>query len=452
MNRPARTSQLPVVSVVGRPNVGKSTLFNRLTQSRRAIVDSVPGVTRDRIELPVEWAGHWFRLVDTGGIDFDDPETIPRQIVEQARVALASSDVIVFLVDARHGLSPVEEELAEVLRRQEVPVIVGANKVDRPELESEAGEFHRLGFDTVVGVSGEQGHGTDVLLDAILELLPEAPDELIEDDAVRIAVIGRPNVGKSSLVNRLLGEERVIVSDVPGTTRDTVDARLKAQDHEFVLVDTAGLKRKGTDKERIDHVSRVMAQRAVDRADVALLLIDAAEGPSHQDAVIAGMAVDAGAGLMILANKWDLVDDQEEAFPRLLEAIRRRIKFAPWAPVLTVSVKTGERVHRLFEGVLRVASNRSRRIATSELNEVMERAMQLHQPPASGRGKEFRLKYVTQVGADPPTFVAFTTGGAPHFTWQRFLENRLREAFDFEGTPVVIRYRGGKKKGGRGRR
>jgi GTP-binding protein len=440
----ARASALPVVSIVGRPNVGKSTLFNRLTRSRRAIVDSVPGVTRDRIEHPVEWRGRWFRLVDTGGIDFDDPDTIPRQIVEQAQLALAESRVVVFLVDARHGMSPVERDLAEVLRRREVPVLVAANKVDRPELAGEAGEFHAFGLGEVIALSAEQGFGTDDLLDAILDRLPDAPEELVTDEAVRVAVIGRPNVGKSSLVNRLLGEDRVIVSDVPGTTRDSVDVRLRVEGRDVVLVDTAGLKKKGTDRERIDHVARVMAQRAVERCDVAVLLIDASEGPSHQDAVIAGMATSAGAGLVVLANKWDLVPDQEEAYPRLVEAIRTRLKFAPWAPVLTASVLTGERLHRLFELVSRVAENRSRRLPTAELNAVMERALRRHQPPAGARGREFRLKYLTQVGANPPTFVAFTTGGAPHFTWQRFLENRLREAFDFEGTPIVVRYRAGK--------
>jgi GTP-binding protein len=443
-----RASALPIVSIVGRPNVGKSTLFNRLTQSRRAIVDSVPGVTRDRIELPVEWRGKWFQMVDTGGIDFEDPDTIPRQIVEQAQVALAASDVVVFMVDARHGMAPVERELADILRRQEVPVVVGANKVDSPSLLGEANEFHSFGLDAVVAISAEQGYGTDDLLDAILERIPDPPSELIEDDAIRVAVIGRPNVGKSSLVNRLLGEERVIVSDIPGTTRDMVDVRLKDGDNEFILLDTAGLKRKGTDKERIDHIARVMARRALERCDVALLLIDAAEGPSHQDAVIAGLAAEKGAGLIVVANKWDLVEEQEEQFPRLVEAIREKVKFASWAPVLTVSVKTGERLHRLFDMIVRVAGNRSRRQPTAALNDMMERALKLHQPPSSGRGKEFKVKYMTQVQADPPTFVAFTTGGVPHFTWQRFVENRLREAFDLEGTPVVVRYRGGKKPGG----
>ncbi len=448
----AKTSELPVVSIIGRPNVGKSTLFNRLTQSRRSIVDSVPGVTRDRIELPVEWCGSWFKMVDTGGIDFEDPDTIPRQIIEQAQVALASSRVVVFVVDARHGMTPVERELADMLRREQIPVVVAANKVDSPELVGEANEFHQFGLDAVVPMSAEQGFGTDDLLDAILERLPEAPTELVHDDTIRIAVIGRPNVGKSSLVNKLLGEERVIVSDIPGTTRDMVDVRLKDGDNEFILLDTAGLKRKGTDKERIDHIARVMAQRALERCDVALLLIDAADGPTHQDAVIAGMATEKGAALIVVANKWDLVAEQEEQFPRLVDAIREKIKFASWAPVLTISAKTGERLHKLFDMVVKVAANRSRRQSTSSLNEMMARALRLHQPPSSGGGKEFKVKYVTQVQGNPPTFVAFTSGGVPHFTWQRFVENRLREAFDFEGTPVVIRYRGGRKTvGGRKR-
>lgn len=440
---PAPSSRdLPRVSVIGRPNVGKSTLFNRLSGTRRAIVDAVPGVTRDRLELPVEWRGRWFLLCDTGGIDFDDPDGIARRVVEQARVALAESRVVIFLVDARAGANPVEADIADVLRRSAVPVIVAANKVDGPHLERETAEFHALGVGPVLPVSAEQGRGVDDLLDAVLEALGDAPTEAAVDAATHVAVIGRPNVGKSSLVNRLLGEERVIVSEVPGTTRDAVDARLRIGDREFVLVDTAGLKRKGTDSARVEHVARVMASRAVARCDVALLLFDAHEGPTHQDAVIAGMAVEAGVGLVLVGNKWDLVADQERRHPELVLDLRERIKFAPWAPFVTTSVRTGERVHRLFGFVEKVETARNRRIPTAELNAVVEAATRRHQPPQGARGKEFRVKYLTQVGVAPPTFVAFTTGGAPHFTWQRFLENRLRESFDLEGTPVVIRYRG----------
>ena len=440
---PTTPRALPVVSIVGRPNVGKSTLFNRLSRSRRAIVDAVPGITRDRLEMPVEWRGRWFQLLDTGGIDFEDEGVIPKGIVEQAVAAVALSDVVVFVVDARAGLNPVERDIADRLRRRGAPVILAANKVDVSALRAEAAEFHALGVGDVIAISAEGGLGVDDLLDAILEKLPAPGTEPEADEAVRVAVVGRPNVGKSSLVNRLLGAQRVIVSDIPGTTRDTVDVRVRLGDSDVVLVDTAGLRRKGTDKARVDHVARVMAERAVERCDVALVMMDAAEGATHQDAVIAGMAAEAGAGLVLVLNKWDLVTDREERFPEIVAGVRDTMKFAAWASVVTVSVLTGERMQRIGAEVERVAANRRRRIATAELNAVMEEALQAHQPPQSGTKSEFRVKYITQVGVAPPTFVAFTTGPPPHFTWRRYLENRVREAFDFTGTPIVIRYRKG---------
>ncbi len=430
--------------------MGKSTLFNRMTRTRRAIVDSVPGITRDRMEQPVEWAGRWFLLVDTGGIDFEATETIPRQIVEQALHAVKDSQLVLLVADAREGLTPMEREVAEVLRRGGARVIVAANKVDSPRDAPLTAELHRLGLGAVLPVSAEQGPGVAELLDAILEALPDAPTERADDETLRLAVIGRPNVGKSSLVNRLLGADRLIVSDVPGTTRDAVDVRVRLGDSDAILVDTAGLRRKGSDRERIDHVARVMAERAVSRADVALLVTDASEGITHQDAVIAGLAVGAGAGLVVLLNKWDLVPDQEERYKGLLADLRDGIKFAAWAPALTVSALTGERLHRIGREVARVAENRARRISTSELNAMIEDAQRRHQPPQRGRGKEFRVKYMTQTGSNPPAFVAFTTGGVPHPTWQHYVENRLREAFDFEGTPLLISYRGRTGSGPRG--
>ena len=448
----ASTTRLPRVAIIGRPNVGKSTLFNRLTSSRKAIVDSVPGITRDRLEQPVEWTGRYFMLVDTGGIDFEATDVIPRRIVEQALEAVATSDLVVLVGDARTGLTAMETEIASELRRSGTKVLVAANKVDTPRDAPHAGEFHRLGLGPVHPISAEQGGGIDRLLDAILQELPDAPAEIVQDDTLRIAVIGRPNVGKSSLVNRLLGSERVIVSEVPGTTRDSVDVRVRLGDLDAVLVDTAGLRRKGTDAERIDHVARVMAERSLERADVALLMIDASEGITHQDAVIAGLAVKSGAGLLILLNKWDLVTDQEARHPELLADVKEKLRFADWAPALTVSVLTGERLQRLGAAVARIAENRARRIPTAELNAVMEEAQRRHQPPQRGKGKEFRVKYMTQVGVAPPTFVAFTTGGAPHPTWQNYVHNRLREAFDFEGTPVIIQYRGGRSAGPRNSR
>lgn len=445
MKPPDSATKLPLVTIVGRPNVGKSTLFNRLTGTRRAIVDSLPGITRDRMEHPVEWLGRWFRLADTGGIDLGDRETIPRQIVEQATIAVEMSDLVVLLVDARTGLNPVEADIAEILRKRQVPVVVAANKVDDRRHAPHAAEFHRLGLGSVVPVSAEQGPGVDDLLDAILARLPDAPTEFTADETIRIAVVGRPNVGKSSLVNRLVGGNRVIVSDIPGTTRDTIDVRVRLGELDALLVDTAGLRRKGTDEARIDHVARVMAERAIGRCDVALLMVDAKDGVTHQDSVVAGLVVEAGAGLVVLLNKWDLVEDQESTYPEIIAQVEDRLRFATWAPVLTVSVLTGERLSRIGADVARVAANRSRRIPTAELNAVLDDATRRHQPPQRGKGKEFRIKYITQVGIHPPSFVAFATGGAPHFTWQRYLENRLREAFDFAGAPIVVRWKGGQK-------
>lgn len=443
MTAASTKQKLPRVAIVGRPNVGKSTLFNRLTRARRAIVDSVPGITRDRLEEPVEWLGRWFLLVDTGGIDFEAADTIPRQIVEQALIAVESSELVILVADARSGLTPMEQEIASVLRRREVPVLVAANKVDTPRDQPLAGEFNRLGVGTVFPVSAEQGGGVDDLLDAVLQALPHAPTEHVVDDTLRIAVIGRPNVGKSSLVNRLVGQERLIVSAIPGTTRDAIDVKVKLGDLEAILVDTAGLRRKGTDQERIDHVSRVMAERALERADVALLMTDASEGITHQDAVIAGLAARMGTGMVVLLNKWDLVTDQENRYPDIMADTKDKLKFASWASVMTVSVLTGERLHRIGQAVAKVAENRARRIPTAELNAVIEDAQKRHQPPQRGKGKEFRVKYMTQVGVKPPTFVAFTTGSSPHVSWQHYVENRLRESFDFEGTPIVVQYRGG---------
>jgi len=447
MTDSATTTRLPRVAVVGRPNVGKSTLFNRIARSRRAITDAVPGITRDRLEQPVEWTGRWFLLVDTGGVDLESEELIPRRIVEQAMSAVEDSDLVLLVGDARAGLSPMEVELANVLRKRGARVIVVANKVDAPGARPEALEFHRLGLGPVVAVSAEQGIGVDDLLDRILAELPDAPLENVVDEVLRVAVVGRPNVGKSSLVNRLLGSERVIVSDIPGTTRDTVDVRVRLGELEVLLVDTAGLRRKGSDVARIDHVARLMAQRAVERCDVALVMLDAKEGITHQDAVIVGLAVEAGAAVILLFNKWDLVEEQAKRFEQIDDERAEHLAFASWAPLLTISVLTGERLHRLAQEVARVAANRARRVPTAELNAMMEEATRRHQPPQRGQGKEFRVKYLTQVNVRPPRFVAFTTSGKPHLSWKRYVENRLRESFDFEGSPVVISWRGAAKRG-----
>jgi GTP-binding protein len=440
-----------LVAIVGRPNVGKSTLFNRLIGERRSIVGDEPGITRDRIYGEVEWAGSKFSLIDTGGIVPDDDAVIPANILKQAGMAIDEAHVLIWVVDARAGITQLDEELAALLRSTGKHVLVAANKTDSARLESESTEFYRFGFNDVFPISAEQGIGIGELLDSAVELIKtgeqEIPDEeTVESRELRLAIVGRPNVGKSSLLNRLLGEDRVIVSPVAGTTRDAIDTVLQTPERKFRLIDTAGIRRKGKTDEMAEKLSVIMARKSLERADVAIVLVDAVEGVTALDANIAGYALDAGCSIIIAVNKWDAVMEKETNTAAEFErGLRDKMKFLEWAPVITISALSGQRVERILSLVLKADEARNRRIPTSQLNDFFERA--IAQPrggtapsPAKGGMSRLKVQYLTQFVLRPPTFVVFTSGGKPglHFSYERYLVNRLREEFDFFATPLRI--------------
>jgi GTP-binding protein len=452
---------LPLVAVVGQPNVGKSTLFNRLIGQRRSIVGDEPGITRDRIYGEVEWAGQQFSIVDTGGIIPDDDAVIPANIFKQAGFAIDDAQAIIWVVDARLGLTPLDEELATLLRATGKRVLVAANKSEKARVEAEAGEFYRFGFEEVFPVSAEQGIGLGELLDALVKDLKFEIADLgsenhgseisdlrsqTSDRELRLAIIGRPNVGKSSLLNRLIGEERVIVSPVAGTTRDSIDTLLTTPEQKFRLIDTAGIRRKGKTGEMAEKLSVVMAMKSLARADVAIVVIDAEEGPTALDAHIAGYAHDAGCSIIIACNKWDAVMNKETSTSAQFERkVRERMKFLDWAPVIMISALNGQRVENLLELAVRANVERNRRIPTSQLNAFFEAAVS--QPrggsapaPVKGGLSRLHVQYMTQVSVRPPTFVLFTSGGKSglHFSYLRYLQNRLREEFGFFATPLRI--------------
>jgi GTP-binding protein len=432
-----------LVAIVGRPNVGKSTLFNRLIGERRSIVGDEPGITRDRIYGQVEWAGTKFSLIDTGGIVPDDDAVIPANIFKQAGMAIDEARLLIWVVDARAGITQLDEELAALLRATGKQVLVAANKTDSASLESESTEFYRFGFENVFPISAEQGIGVGELLDSVIELLDQGQDpsdETTEQRELRLAIVGRPNVGKSSLLNRILGEDRVIVSPVAGTTRDAIDTVLQTPERKFRLIDTAGIRRKGKTDEMAEKLSVIMARKSLERADVAIVLVDAVEGVTALDATIAGYAVDAGCSIIIAVNKWDIVKDKETNTASEFErGLREKMKFLEWAPVITISALTGQRVEKILPLVLRADEARNRRVPTSQLNDFFERAIA---QPRGGTAPTSRLKvqYLTQAGVRPPTFVVFTSGGKPglHFSYERYLLNRLREEFDFFASPLRI--------------
>ena len=440
-----------LVAIVGRPNVGKSTLFNRLIGERRSIVGDEPGITRDRIYGQVEWAGAKFSLIDTGGIVPDDDAVIPANIFKQAGMAIDEARVLIWVVDARTGITQLDEELAALLRATGKPVLVAANKTDSARLESESTEFYQFGFEEVFPISAEQGIGVGELLDSVIELLKsgdqsQQTDETEAKRELRLAIVGRPNVGKSSLLNRILGEDRVIVSPVAGTTRDAIDTVLETPERKFRLIDTAGIRRKGKTDEMAEKLSVIMARKSLERADVAIVLVDAVEGVTASDATIAGYAVDAGCSIILAVNKWDIVKDKETNTASEFEReLRDKMKFLEWAPVITISALTGQRVEKILPLVQRADEARARRIPTAQLNDFFERA--IAQPrggtaPSPARGGMSRLKvqYLTQASVRPPTFVVFTSGGKPglHFSYERYVLNRLREEFDFFAAPLRI--------------
>lgn len=430
-----------VVAIVGRPNVGKSSLFNRIVGQRIAIVEGEPGITRDRIYAQTEWGGRRFALVDTGGIDYGVEEGFGALAREQAERAMEEADLLLFVVDARDGLLPADREVADALRRTDKPVLLVVNKVDDGRLMSTVAEFYALGLGEPIPVSAEHGRGIGDLLDRAMARLPREHDEERIEGEVRIAVIGRPNVGKSSLVNRLVGEERSIVSDIPGTTRDAIDTTVERDGTLFTLVDTAGIRRQSRIEQAVERYSVIRALRAVDRSDVCLMLLDATELVTDQDKRIAGYAHEAGKGMIIVVNKWDLVEKDGTTMNRFEEKIRREMGFLSYAPILFISAKTGQRVHHIFELALYVANQHALRIPTGRLNEALHEATMKRQPPTD-KGKRLRILYGTQVGVKPPTFAVFVNDPKlVHYSYLRYLENEFRERFGFVGTPIVLRLR-----------
>ncbi|MCP3030683.1 ribosome biogenesis GTPase Der [Halobacillus sp. A1] len=426
-----------VVAIVGRPNVGKSTIFNRLVGDRISIVEDTPGVTRDRIYAEAEWLTTTFNVIDTGGIELGD-EPLLVQMRAQAQVAIDEADVIIFMVNGRDGITGADEEVAKILFKSNKPVVLAVNKVDNPEMRETIYEFYSLGFGEPYPISGTHGLGLGDLLDAAVEYFPEKTTEPIDDDTIRFSLIGRPNVGKSSLVNSLLGQERVIVSSIAGTTRDAIDTPFTKDDRDFVIIDTAGMRKRGKVYESTERYSIMRALKAIERSDVVLSLIDAETGIQEQDKKIAGYAHEAGKAVIIVVNKWDTVDSNEKAMKEFEDDVRSNFRFLDYAPIAFLSAKTKKRTHTLLPKVIEASENHARRVQSSVLNEVIMDALAMN-PTPSIKGQKLKIFYATQVAVKPPTFVVFVNEPElMHFTYERFLENRIREAFGFEGTPIKI--------------
>lgn len=438
----------PIVAVVGRPNVGKSTFFNKITGRRISIVEDTPGVTRDRIYADAEWLGHEFVLIDTGGIEFAPDDVILEQMRIQSQIAIDTADVILFMVDVREGITATDHEVADILRKTRKPVLLVCNKADTRILEEDMYDFYNLGLGSPIPISSQQQLGLGDLLDKVVERFPPNKDREDDGDAIKVAILGKPNVGKSSLVNRLLGEVRVIVSDRPGTTRDAIDTPFTVGDREYVLIDTAGIRRKSRISHNIERYSVIRALTAVTRSDVSILVIDACEGPTEQDTKIAGYIQDEGKGCIVLVNKWDLVDKDNRTLEEYRKNIRNKLAFIDYAPVMFVSAKTGQRVNSILDMVDRVSGQAALRVSTGVLNDVIGEATLMNQPP-SDKGKRLKIYYGTQFAVKPPTFALFVNDKKlMHFSYLRYMENQLRDAFGFEGTPIRIIVRERERKGG----
>lgn len=439
----------PVVAIVGRPNVGKSTLFNKLVGARLSIVDDKPGVTRDRIYGDCEWLGHRFLLVDTGGIEPRADDVILSQMRAQANIAIATADVIVLVTDLRSGVVATDQDVANMLQKSGKPVILCVNKCDSVGApDPEFYEFYNLGMGDPIAVSAVHGHGTGDLLDAVIAYFPPEIEEEEEDDTIKVAVIGKPNVGKSSLINRISGQERAIVSDIAGTTRDATDTRIENQYGKFTFIDTAGIRRKSKVTDAIEKYSIIRARTAVERANVCVIMIDATEGFTEQDSKVAGIALDQGKGCIVVVNKWDAVEKDGNTMREYKEKLAVDFAFMKFAPFVFISAKTGQRVDRLFEQIAYVYAQSTMRISTGKLNEILGAATARVQPPTD-KGKRLKIYYMTQASVCPPTFVFFVNNAQLfHFSYQRYLENQIREVFGLEGTPVrfIIRERGEGKK------
>lgn len=436
----------PLVAMVGRPNVGKSTLFNRLAGKRISIVQDTPGVTRDRVYAEAEWLNYNFTMIDTGGIEPESEDIIVKQMRRQAKIAIETADVIVFIVDGKDGITPADEEVANMLRKSNKPIVLVVNKVDSLKEEDNAWEFYNLGIGDPVTISASQGLGLGDMLDRIVENFDKSALEEEEDEYIRIAMMGKPNVGKSSLINRLLGEERVIVSNVPGTTRDAIDSYLENELGKFILVDTAGVRRKSKVKEEIERYSVIRTLAAIERADVCILMIDATEGITEQDEKIVGYAHEMNKAIMVIVNKWDLVEKDDKTMDIFKKDLQQNLKFLGYAEYLFISALTGQRTHKVLEMAKKCYDNYNKRVSTGILNDVISKAVLMKEPPIVGI-KRLKIYYATQVATRPPKFLFFVNDTtARHFSYERYLENQLRESFDFKGTGIQIEYRERKEK------
>ena len=435
----------PIVAVVGRPNVGKSTLFNRLAGERISIVQDTPGVTRDRIYADVEWTGRKFTLIDTGGMEIGAEDIILKQILQQAEIAIETADVVLFVTDGKTGMTDDDKQVANMLRKTKKPVVLAVNKVDSVERDSmNIYEFYELGIGDPIAISAGQALGLGDMLDEVIAYFPEQQEYDEEDEVIKVAIIGKPNVGKSSLINKILGEDRLIVSDIAGTTRDAIDTPIEIDGQKYIFIDTAGMRRKSKIKEEIERFSIIRAVAAVERCDVAILLIDANEGITDQDTKIAGIAHERGRAAIIAVNKWDVIEKNDKTMNQYLKDIGNELAYMPYAPKVFISALTGQRIKRMLELIQTVYQNHALRISTGLLNDVLIEATAMQQPPAD-KGRQLKLYYMTQVSIKPPTFVIFVNDRELfHFSYKRYIENQLREAFGFVGTPVhfIIREKG----------
>ncbi|HOA19364.1 MAG TPA: ribosome biogenesis GTPase Der [Sedimentibacter sp.] len=431
----------PIVTIVGRPNVGKSTLFNRIAGKRISITEDTPGVTRDRIYAECEWLDNYFTLIDTGGIEPNTTDTIFAQMRIQAEVAIEMADVVLFMVDGKEGVTAADTEVAQMLRKAKKEIILVVNKMDRFVNEDSVYEFYNLGLGDPIPISSAEALGIGDLLDEIISKFNGKMDTKEEEDSIKIAVIGKPNAGKSSIINRIIGEERVIVSDIPGTTRDAIDTKFERNSKKYTLIDTAGIRKKSKVLESVEKYSVLRAFTAVERADICVLVIDADKGVTEQDIRIAGYSHDSNKGMVIVINKWDLIEKDNSTFKEFTEEIRQKLAYATYAPILTVSALTGQRVNKILEAVDEIYSFRNLRISTGVLNDILTEAVLMNQP-ATVKGKRLKIYYGTQVAVNPPKFLIFVNDKEiVHFSYGRYIENKIREAFEYKGTPIIIEFR-----------
>lgn len=431
----------PIVTIVGRPNVGKSTLFNRIAGKRISITEDTPGVTRDRIYAECEWLDNYFTLIDTGGIEPNSTDTIFSQMRIQAEIAIEMADVVLFMVDGKQGVTADDTEVAQMLRKAKKEIILVVNKMDRFVDEDNIYEFYNLGLGEPVSVSSSEALGIGDLLDEVIAKFNETMNTEEEDDSIKIAVIGKPNAGKSSVINRIIGEDRVIVSDIPGTTRDAIDTKFESNGNKYTLIDTAGIRKKSKVLESVEKYSVLRAFTAVERADICILVIDADKGVTEQDIRIAGYSHDSNKGMLVVVNKWDLIEKDNKTFKEFTNDIRQKLAYASYAPIMTVSALTGQRVNKILDAVDEIYSFRNLRISTGVLNDILTEAVLMNQP-ATVKGKRLKIFYGTQVAVNPPKFLIFVNDSEiVHFSYKRYIENKIREAFEYNGTPIVIEFR-----------